>query len=111
MILDFRYKGEVERNYTYRFQNVPPSAFIPERVIIEIDPSQPQVHNIKELHFPQRTLAFYDAMTNVNGYHREISFFMGLSNNYRGETYEPDTKFKTSMVKLPRNKIGCGVIP
>ena len=75
MILDSRYKGEGERNYTYRFQNVPQSAFIPERVVIEIGPSQPQVHNIKELHFPQRTLAFYDTMPNENGYHREISFF------------------------------------
>ena len=114
MILDFRYRGDEARNYTYRFQNIPPSAFVPERIVIEIFPSedptnQEMIHQISELHFPQRILAFYDTQNIGNGYHREIRCFLGLFNQFRDPDYQPMEQFTEELVNV-QNRPGCGLI-
>ena len=54
-------------------------------------------------------LAFYDTEVIGNGYHREISCFMGLFNQFHNPDYQPIEQFTTEMIRI-KNKPGCGLI-
>ena len=89
---------DLNRSYTYRFKNLPCGAYVPERIVFFIDP-ETNSHILEKIYFPgEDVLCFYDTTHNDNGFHRELSFSVGLTNYH--QTDHPNTTDRFSQEAL-----------